>query len=260
MNVYTAKNLSYKAGEKLILDNLNFTIEKGKSYALIGCNGSGKTTLMKILAGVELNFEGDLYFFDKKFDKSTFEKLFKEGFYKKVGYMFQDTDLQLFNLNVFDEIAFGPRQYIADEKEIEKRVFEIAKLFGIENLLQSDILVLSGGEKKKVALASILVNNPDILILDEPTNDLDPKSIRFIAKILSELKNAGKTIILSTHHFDVLLLLADFTIVVSSDHKILKIGKTEEILKDKELLVEANVIDSEFELFKNLFKGSEVSP
>ncbi|WAM33237.1 energy-coupling factor ABC transporter ATP-binding protein [Caldicellulosiruptor morganii] len=250
MNVYMAKNLTFKVNNKIILDNLNFEIEKGKSYALIGCNGSGKTTLMKILAGVELNFEGELYFFGRRLDKSTFGKLFEEGFYKKVGYMFQDTDLQLFNLNVFDEIAFGPRQYIADEKEIEKRVLEVSKLFGLENLLQNDILTLSGGEKKKVALASILVNNPDVLILDEPTNDLDPKSIRFIAKVLGELKNTGKTIIISTHRFDVLLLLADFTIVISSDHRILRIGKTDEILKERELLVEANVIDEEFEIFR----------
>lgn len=245
MKVYTAKNLSYKTNEKVILDVLNFEIEKGKSYALIGCNGSGKTTLMKVLAGVILDFEGELYFFDKKLDRSTFDSLYKDGFYKKVGYMFQDTDLQLFNLNVFDEIAFGPRQFL-DEKEAEKRVLEISKLFGIENLLESDILNLSGGEKKKVALASILVNNPDVLILDEPTNDLDPKNIRFFVRVLSELKEVGKTLIISTHHFDLLTGLTDHAIVLSQDHKILRVDKTSNVLKDRELLIKANVVDESF--------------
>jgi cobalt/nickel transport system ATP-binding protein len=104
------------------------------------------------------------------------------------------------------------------------------------------------GRKKKVAFASILANNPEVLILDEPTNDLDSKSIRFFARILKQLKDVGKTLIVSTHHFDLLFRLADYTILLSPDHRILKIGTTKEILEDKNLLLEAEVIDEEFEV------------
>lgn len=246
--VFRGKDITYKVNNKTILEVASFEIEKGKAYALVGCNGSGKTTLMKILSGIILDFEGELYFYDKKVDKTSFDELFKNGFYKKVGYMFQETELQLFNLTVFDEIAFGPRQFMSDESEIQKRVLEVAKFLRIDNLLESDILTLSGGEKKRVALASILANNPEVLILDEPTNDLDPKSIRFFAKILKQLKDVGKTLIVSTHHFDLLFRLADYTILLSPDHRILKIGTTKEILEDKNLLIEAEVIDEEFEV------------
>lgn len=85
---------------------------------------------MKILSGITLDFEGELYFYDKKVNKTSFDELFKNGFYKKVGYMFQETELQLFNLTVFDEIAFGPRQFMNDESKIQKRVLEVAKFFG----------------------------------------------------------------------------------------------------------------------------------
>lgn len=146
--VFRGKNITYRVNNKTILEVASFEIEKGKAFALVGCNGSGKTTLMKILSGIILDFEGELYFYDKKIDKTSFDELFKNGFYKKVGYMFQETELQLFNLTVFDEIAFGPRQFMSDESKIQKRVLEVAKFLGIDNLLENDILTLSGGEKK----------------------------------------------------------------------------------------------------------------
>ena len=129
------------------------------------------------------------------------DKRQKRDFYSRLGILFQDVDSQLFNSTVYDEIAFGPRQLGLTEEEVSKRVEDTLTLLKIDDLRDRVPYQLSGGEKKKVAFASIMVTNPDVYILDEPFNNLSKEYEEFFRELLHELHSAGKTIIMSAHHF-----------------------------------------------------------
>lgn len=238
------KNLYYSYDENILaLKNINFHADKGEAIALVGVNGSGKSTLMKILTGLVSQSSGS-YFFQgeeithKKLQKDSFSK----AFHKKIGFVFQNSEVQLFCSNVYDEIAFGPRQMGMDEDEVHKRVQDTLKLLNIENLKYRQPYHLSGGEKKKVAIASVVVLNPEVYVFDEPMNGLDPKTKRFLRDFMLALNKAGKTIICSTHDFQYVEGVFQRAVVFSSDHEIIRDGNYEEIMKDEGFLFENNII------------------
>jgi cobalt/nickel transport system ATP-binding protein len=181
-------NISYSYKEAAALKNINLWIKKGETVALIGANGSGKSTLLKLINGIVFGQTG-IYSFEEKEvnEKTLLDNKFLKLFHKKIGFVFQNSEAQLFCSTVYDEVAFGPRQMGFSEMEINKRVKDCLSLLEIEALENRTPYNLSGGEKKKVAIASVLSLNPEVLVLDEPMNGLDPKTKRFLRELILKL-------------------------------------------------------------------------
>ena len=226
------KNISYKYEDIPVLENINLEIKKGEKTALLGCNGSGKSTLLRILAALYFPKKGEYLFENEKVTKKISKTL-----RKKIGILFQNPDSMIFNPSVYDEIAFSLKEF--GFNDIEKKVKEIAKEFNIENLLKKSPLNLSGGEKQKVMLASILAYNPEILLLDEPTTAMDPKTTGWFIDFLIEI---DKTIILATHDLSVAYEICERAIVLDEEHKIIYDGDIEELMGNIDILIKANLI------------------
>lgn len=223
MALIKLENLSFEYEDSLSLKDISLEINKGECIGLEGDNGSGKTTLIKILNGLILPTSGTYYFDEKEISQKNLKnELFAKAFHQQVGYVFQNPENQLFCGSVGEEIAFGPRQMGLSEEEIKIRCSDIMKLLGIENLEQRAPYHLSGGEKKKTALACVLSMNPEVLVLDEPLNGLDRKSREVLLQVLSSLKAAGKTLIIATHDEALLKKLSDRVITINEDHTLAK--------------------------------------
>ncbi|MDI3312324.1 MAG: ABC transporter ATP-binding protein [Thermoanaerobacterium sp.] len=239
--VFELRNVSYSyIKSQPALVDANFSVYRGESLIILGANGSGKSTLLKLMDGLIKPDSGDILAFGKSIlnMKSDHEYQFR----RKVGYLFQDSDVQLFNTCVFDEIAFAPLQMGLNPDKVKSMVEKTLESFGIAKLQDRPPHRLSGGEKKKVALASIMVINPDVLLLDEPTNGLDPRSRKWLYKMLSNLKNEGKTLVISTHDLDLARSIADRIVVMNESHSIEAVGKSNEILDNSILLENVNLI------------------
>ena len=153
---------------------------------------------------------------------------------------------------VFEEIAFGPLQLDATAEEIKTRVEEVLEMMGIIKLRDRSPHTLSGGEKKKVCIASVLVNNPDILLLDEPTAGLDPRTQLWLIELLAELGRAGKTVITATHDLDIIEQISNRAIVIGEDHRVKVDGPAGTVMSDFELLLAANLIHEHMHLHGKL--------
>lgn len=237
------KDVSYAYKNIKALNNINMNVSAGESIAFIGPNGSGKSTLIKMINGI-ISPDTGTYIFDgeKITSKKLENNLFSKAFHKKIGFVFQNSEVQLFCSNVYDEIAFGPRQMGISEDEVKTRVNDCMKLLDIEKLKDRQPYHLSGGEKKKVSIASVLVLNPEVLVLDEPMNDLDPKTKRYFKELIINLNNAGKTILCSTHDFQYVDGIFKRAIVLSSSHTILRDDYYDRVLGDTNFLYENNII------------------
>lgn len=233
-------DFSYKEGEAL--KNINASIKEGEAIALIGPNGSGKSTFLKLLCGIIFPKSGN-YYFDK--EEITAKKLednsFSKFFHKRIGFVFQNSDAQLFCSNVYEEIAFGPRQMGLSEEEADRRVNDCLQLLNINGIKHRTPYTLSGGEKRRVAIASVLSMNPEVIILDEPMNDIDPRGKKFLRELFIKLNKSGKTIICSTHDFEYVEGIFKRCLVFSEDHTIIRDGSFEEIINDNEFLVKNNI-------------------
>lgn len=243
-DIIKIENISYKYYNKIIaLNEISFSINEGEKLAIIGANGSGKSTLLQLMTGLIFPSSGKIFFRDNEVNEKTLKK---DGFLKyfrsKVGYVFQESDIQLFCPTVFDELLYGPMQLELGEEQAIKRAVEIMEFLNIEKIKDRPSYMLSGGEKKRVAIGSILTMNPEVMFFDEPTNGLDPKTQSFIIDLLSALNNSGKTIIISTHDLSLVTELNARVVVLSEEHKIEKIGTAEDILKDQELLLKVNLV------------------
>lgn len=186
-----------------VLKHFGTEIADGEFVVIKGDNGCGKSTLLNIINALEFAEIGTYTFDGTVIDKKTVKnEQFAKAFHQKIGYVFQNTDAQLFCSSVYDEIAFAPRQMQLDEAEIAKRVDDMLKLTGTEHLKERAPFHLSMGEKKKVAVASVLAMNPQVLILDEPMNFLDKKSREWLVEFLNQMHSVGKTIIIVSHTDD----------------------------------------------------------
>jgi len=239
---------NYPSGEK-VLEGINLTLSRGEKVALLGANGSGKSTLLKLLNGLLFTREGTLKTFGQTLsEESLANEEFAFAFRRRVGFVFQNSDAQLFNSNVWEEIAFGPIQLGLPEAEVHRLVDEVIAMLGLERFLQRPPFKLSGGEKRLVALASVLSLNPDVLLLDEPTSGLDPRTQRKLIRLIQQLNEAGKTIIVTTHNLEIVEEIADRAVVFSEDHHLVADGPCEEVLCNIDLLVQVNLVDEEFHL------------
>ena len=239
MCYFKLEDVSYKypLEDREILKNINLDIKKGEFWAVIGKNGSGKTTLCNVLR----RFVPDFYKGELK-GKITLEgKELKDYSAKeivqKVGFVFQNPFTQISGVKetVFEEIAFGLENLALDAEDIRKRVEETLKLLRIEELRNKNPYELSGGQGQKVALASIIAMDPEIMVIDEPTSQLDPKGTEEIFEIIDILKKEGKTIILVEHKLELIAEYAEKVMVLDEGEMILS-GNTEDVLKNKILM------------------------
>lgn len=248
--IFRLENMAYgyQRGEELFLD-FNLDILEGERVCLLGANGAGKSTLLKILCGLIFPTSGSFYAFGRKITEAVMEEeQAAKEYHRRVGFIFQNSDVQLFTTRVWDEIAFAPLQQGLPRDEIRERVEDVLSLFNIQHLRDRSPYRLSGGEKKKVAVASVLVLNPAVLILDEPTNGLDPKTQHWLVELLLELAEQGRTIITSTHNLELAHALSERALVLSEDHQLVYDGKTHHVLEDRELLTRVNLIDEYFHI------------
>ena len=239
MGYFKIENVNYKypLEEKQALKNINIEIKKGEFWAIIGKNGSGKTTFCNMLRRFVPDFyKGELTGTITLEDKELKDYSQKE-LVQKIGFVFQNPFTQISGVKdtVFDEIAYGLENLGLDKEEIISRVEKILKLLEIEKLRDRNPYDLSGGQKQRVALASIIAMDPDILVIDEPTSQLDPKGTEDIFKIINLMANEGKTIILVEHKLE---LIAEYAqnILVLDEGEIILSGKAEEVLNNKILL------------------------
>lgn len=190
--------------------NINLHVKKGETVALHGANGAGKSTLLKIINGLIFPLRGSYKFEGAEITQKILSnnKLAK-NFHQKIGFVWQNPDVQLFCASVEEEISFGPEQMGLPETEIKKRTEDALEFFGLKNLRHRAPYTLSGGEKKKTALASVLTMNPAVWTLDEPLSALDEKTKTILTEFLLELKRAGKTIIFSSHDSNFIEKIAD---------------------------------------------------
>lgn len=247
-DIYTLEHVSYQynATQQALVD-INMSVQQGEILSLIGSNGSGKSTLLHLLCGLAYASEGSIAFKGKCFNEKSFKDAdFNRTFRSSIGYVFQNSDAQLFCPTVFDELLFGPLQLGYTMAVACERAESLLHLFHIEHLRNRPPYMLSGGEKKRVAIAAILTTNPDILIFDEPMSGLDPKTRSFIIELIFELNQAGKTILIATHHLELVNHFQSRVVVLSEKHSIEKIGSCHEILHDTNLLVKTNLIGEYF--------------
>jgi cobalt/nickel transport system ATP-binding protein len=225
------------------LRGIDMTVQQAEMVAVIGANGCGKSTLLHMLDGLIFPDQGSMKAFGRQVKEDDFnDETFSRNFRKKTGLVFQNPDVQLFCPTVREDIIFGPLQLGDKKNEIQKRLDELSGLLGIADLLDRSPHQLSIGEKRKVALASTFIINPDILILDEPTAGLDPLTTRHIIDFLLQANAAGKTIISSTHDLHIVEEISDRVYVFSQEKKIAAMGSPQEILADEKLLTDHNLL------------------
>lgn len=215
--------------EHPILNNISFTAHENDSIGLIGANGVGKSTLLKILVGLNLGYEGAIRVEEIPLEKATLAKI-----REKMGYVFQDSDSQLFMSNVYQDVAFAPRNYGLPEEEVDRRVMEALERVHITYLKDKPIYKLSGGEKKMASIATILSMTPDIILMDEPSAALDPKNRRNLINILNEFEHLK---LITSHDLDFIWDTCERTILMAHG-EIIADGPTKEILRNEKLLLE----------------------
>jgi cobalt/nickel transport system ATP-binding protein len=242
--VFEFQDVSYVyEGNQLALERVNLTVLPGESLAILGANGSGKSTVLKLMDGLYYPTGGRVRAFGKILSEQTLaEDAFNFDFRRRVGLLFQDADVQLFSPTVFDEVAFAPLQTDWTREEVIRRVEDSLRALRIEKLRDRPPHRLSGGEKRRVALASILSLDPDVWLLDEPSAGLDPRSQSWLEDFMIDQVHAGKTIITATHDLSLAEVVADRVCVFNEAHQLVADGTPAEILSSQRLLAECNLI------------------
>lgn len=234
MSSLEVKNVSYAyEKENPILTDLSFSVADGESVGIIGANGVGKSTLLKMMVGLLLDFSGEIRINDLSVTKQNLADI-----RAKIGYVFQDSDSQLFMATAYEDIAFAPRNYGFSEHEVQERVENALKLTRTEHLRDKQIYKMSGGEKKLISIATILSMTPDIILMDEPTTALDPRNRRNLIHLLNSFPQIK---LIASHDLDFVLDTCSRTILMAQGRVICE-SRTEEILHNKELL-EANGLE-----------------
>lgn len=237
-------DLHYSYLEKFpALDGVSLSVRRGEKLALLGANGCGKSTLLKVLDGLIFPTSGRFTAFGADVTEDSLEdEQMNAGFRSRIGFVFQNSDAQVFSPTVREELAFGPLQLGLDRTAAAERVEEILRLLQIPDLADRAPFQLSGGEKKRVAVGTVLVMNPEILLFDEPTAGLDPRTAEWLTALIEELSDAGKTIVHATHDLDGLRRIADRCLVFDEAHRIVAEGTPEQILARRDLLLQVNLI------------------
>lgn len=243
--LFEIDNVGYRYSDGTpALRGISFGIRAGSGVALLGANGSGKSTLLRLMSGLLFPAEGAVRFQGKHLTEDALRSPeFRQRFRQSVGFVFQNAEAQLFNATVYDEVAFGLRQHGHSEVDLQTRVDETLAFLGIEHLADRAPFRLSGGEKRKVAIASVLSMNPQVILFDEPFLGLDPRGQSWLVRTLLQLQGVGKTTIIATHTLDLVARIAEEAVVLGEDHRLLAAGPVSEVFADDRLLLQANLIE-----------------
>jgi len=226
--------LCYNYDDICALNNITLKVVEGDALAVIGPNGSGKSTLLKIINGIMFANKGAYVYKGKNINERYMsDNSSSRAFHRSIGFVFQNPDVQLFCSSVYEEVAFGPTQMGLEDREVKTTTENYLKLLGVEHLAQRVPYYLSDGEKKKVAIASILAVEPEVLVLDEPMSGLDPKTKTFIKELVVKLNRAGKTIICATHDFEYVKGMFNRAVVLSEQKTIVYDGAYERVIEDE---------------------------
>jgi cobalt/nickel transport system ATP-binding protein len=235
-------SFAYEGGQ-LALDGVNLAVRRGERLAVLGSNGSGKSTLLKLLDGLYFPSAGLLCAFGQPLTERAFaDEAFNFAFRRRVALLFQDTDVQLFSPSVWDEVAFAPLQLELTRAAVMERVEAALSALRIEKLRDRAPHRLSGGEKRRVALASILSLDPEVWLLDEPTAGLDPRSQSWLVDFVIEQGRLGKSVVTATHDLGIVEAIADRVCVFDEEHRLVAQGTPADILADRALLAACNLI------------------
>ena len=257
--VVEAEQLSYtyEGNEKKALDGISLKLKKGRKTAFMGGNGSGKSTLFLCMNGILKPQEGRMLISGRPVEYTRKGLL---DVRRKVGIVFQEPDDQLFSASVYQEISFGILNLGVDEESARKEVEEVIKKMGITPFRDRPAHALSGGQKKLVAIADILVMHPEVLILDEPAASLDPKHRKLVRDIIGQLSDSGLTILMATHDVDYAYAWAD-EIVLMHEGSVLKSGAPLEVCSDRGALEKANLeVPAVLRLYEKMREKGMVSP
>ncbi len=229
------------AGRHVALDGIDLRIERGEQVVLLGANGSGKSTLLKLLDGIVAPSAGALRAVGRDI-AAVADGTDAYTFHREVGLVFQDPDIQLFSATVFDDVAFGPLQLGLSQENVRASVDDALRAMEIAHLADRAPFELSGGEKKRAAIASVLSLRPDVLLLDEPTAALDPRTKWVLVNLIRRLGESGRTLVTATHELDIVPIIASRVVVLGENRRVLADGAAAEILADRDLLIRANLI------------------
>jgi len=242
--ILKVEEITFRYDQKFTaLEGVSLEVKEGDLLAIVGANGSGKSTLLQIMDGLIYPEKGKVFFKGLEVSEKTLkDREFLRMFRERVGYIFQDPDIQLFCPTVYEEVIYGPLQMGLSQEEAHQRGIQILKMLSLFDLRDRPSYMLSGGEKKKVAIGSVLTMNPEVILFDEPTNGLDPRTQVFLVELLFTLHQAGKTIVFATHDLELVAEMATRVAVLSEDHRLVRIDRTENILSDPDLLLQVNLI------------------
>lgn len=234
IHVHCIKHI-YPDKTEVSLCGLDFVVRAGERVAILGSNGAGKTTLLNHILGLLKPIDGHISVFGYQPSENQREVV------KKIGVVFQNSDEQIIGPTVYDDIAFSPRNYGYSKAEVQKMVNEVSEGLGITHLLQKIPHYLSGGQKKKVALAGALVLKPELLILDEPFNGLDPEAKEEIIDLLNQINRAsGTALLLTSHDINFLPEVADKVYILHGG-KIVRYGNCAEVLQERDFLYQVSL-------------------
>jgi cobalt/nickel transport system ATP-binding protein len=227
--------------KQLALDGVDLDVRAGEQVALLGANGCGKSTLLKLLDGIIAPSDGAMVALGSEV-AAVAAGIDAFRFHREVGLVFQDPDIQLFSASVFDDVAFGPLQLGLSRDDVKARCDAALAEMEIAHLANRAPFELSGGEKKRAAIASVLSLHPRVILLDEPTASLDPRTKWVLVDLIRRLGAADRTIITATHELDIVPIFADGVIVLGEDRRVLADGSPRDVLADRDLLIRANLI------------------
>ena len=240
--IYRLRDVGYTyAGAHVALDGIDLDVRRGEQVCLLGANGSGKSTLLKLLDGIVAPSRGEMRALGRDV-AAVAAGVDAFRFHREVGLVFQDPDVQLFSATVLDDVAFGPLQLGLTQAEVKAACDEALDLMDIGHLANRAPFELSGGEKKRAAIASVLSLRPEVILLDEPTAALDPRTKSVLVDLIRRLGGAGRTVITATHELEIVPIIADRVVVLGEDRRVLADDAPDTILRDRALLLRANLI------------------
>ena len=241
-SAFALRNVWFAYKNVPALNGISMEIRAGERVALLGPNGSGKSTLLRLLAALSFPQGGEISFHGENLNEQQFsDQAFSMPFRRRVGIVFQNPDVQLFNASVLEEVAFGPLQMRWPKERVRQSVEAVLAQLAIAELRDRPPHRLSGGEKKRVALASVLVLDPEVILLDEPTAGLDPDSQNELIRLLSSWAGTGRTVVISTHDLDTLEDVADRCYILNRG-EIAGEGEPLQVLHDVKLLERTNLL------------------
>ena len=238
----TGISYSYLGRHPALVD-VDLAVRQGEQLVIFGANGCGKSTLLKVMDGLVRADRGLVEAFGEDISRAPDDPMLARRLHRRVGMVFQDSDVQLFSPTVWDDLVFGPLQMGWTEQEVRRHGESALRMMEISELAQRAPYELSEGEKKRAAIATVLALDPEVLLLDEPTASLDPRSKALLLELVTRLGQAGKTVVTTTQELEVAPLIGTRAVVFGyRERRPIAEGPIDQILGDEKLLVEANLI------------------